>query len=135
MTQLAIFETRTGREDIKLAKYYKSDYARLNVLKTAVMVTIGYVLIVGMVALYKLEYLLDNALKLDYKSLGLTVLGIYIGVMAVYLIFTLVGFSIRYMYSRNKLARYFKMLSKLKAMLNREEEGVILDDEDEGGIR
>ncbi len=121
MTQLAIYEKNDGREDIKLSHYYSSDYARLQVLKTAITTTICYLAIVGMVGLYKLEYLLDNALTLDYKSMGWTILGIYIAVMTVYLICTLLGYSLKYKLSRKKLGRYFRMLRRLKEMYAEEE--------------
>lgn len=121
MTQLAIYEKRQGKEDIKLSKYFKSDYARLNVLKTAIMVTIAYVLVVALVLLYKFEYLLDNVLTLDYASMGKSILGFYIGVMAVYLIATMLGYSLSYTRSHKKLGKYFRMLRKLKDIYNEED--------------
>lgn len=122
MTQLAIYEKNAGREDLKLAKYYKSDYARLQVLKTAVFVTLSYIITVVFVLLYQMEYLLDNALTYDWKGLGMKVLGFYIAVMSVYLICTLLGYSIKYTISRKKLGKYFRMLRKLKEIYDKEDE-------------
>lgn len=121
MTQLAIYEKNEGKKDFKLAKYYKSDYARLNVLKTAITITIAYAVLVGMVILYRLQYILDNILDLDYKSLGWIILGGYLGVLSFYLIVTLLGFSIKYTLSRKKLARYYRMLGKLKEIYKEED--------------
>lgn len=121
MTQLAIYENNEGKEDFRLAKYYKSDYARLNVLKTAITITIAYAVLVGMVILYKLQYILDNILILDYKSIGWTILGGYIGVLSFYLIVTLLGFSIRYKVSHKKLSKYYRMLSRLKEIYREED--------------
>ena len=132
MTQLAIYEKGEGRQDFKLSKYYKSDYARFNVLKTAILVTIAYVILVGLVVLYRLQYILDNVLTIDYKSLGWTILGVYIGVMSFYLILTLVGYAIRYGMSRKKLGKYYRMLRRLKDMYNEEDayaEGDLTPDE------
>ncbi len=122
MTQLAIYEKGEGKEDFKLSKYYKSDYARLQVLKTALMVTISYVILVGLYVLYKLQYILDNILSIDYKGIGWTILGIYIGIISVYLILTLLGYSLKYSMSRKKLKKYFRMLRKLKAIYKEEDE-------------
>lgn len=121
MTQLAIYEKRTGKEDFKLAKYYKSDYARLQVLKTAVMVTIAYIAVIAMVVMYKLEFLFENALDLDYKAIGLKILGIYIGIMSFYLICVLLGYSFKYDISRKKLGKYYRMLWKLKDIYREED--------------
>lgn len=135
MTRLAMYEQNEGRKDMKLSKYYKIDYARFNVLKTAVVVTIAYLVIVGLVLLYKLQYILDNILTVDYKSMGWTILGVYIGVMSFYIIVTLLGYSLRYRASRKKLGKYYRMLGKLKTMYNEEEayaEGTISNDYYEG---
>lgn len=135
MTQLAMYEKGEGKTDFKLSKFYKSDYARFNVLKTAVTVTIAYIVIVGLVLLYRLQYILDNILTVDYKSLGWTILGIYIGVMSLYIIATFLGYSLYYSYSRKKLGKYFRMLRKLKDMYNEEDayaDGTLSDDYYEG---
>lgn len=121
MTQLAIYEKNDGKEDIKLAKYFKSDYARLNVLKTAVAVTVSYVVILGLIILYKLVYILDNVLTIDYKQVGWTALGVYIGVMSVYLIAAFLGYSIYYRISHKRLSKYYRMLRKLKKMYKEED--------------
>ncbi|MBR4725775.1 MAG: hypothetical protein K6G45_08620 [Lachnospiraceae bacterium] len=122
MTQLAIYEKKEGRPDFRLAKYYKMDYARFNALKTILWVTIAYIVGLILVAIYKLEYLLDNAMTIDYKALGWTVLGIYLGIITVYVIGSLVGYSIYYTLSRKKLGRYYKMLGRLRSMYKEEDE-------------
>ncbi|MDF2593610.1 MAG: hypothetical protein K0S75_3076, partial [Clostridia bacterium] len=33
MTKLALYETKEGKEDIRLSKYYKTDYVRYQVIK------------------------------------------------------------------------------------------------------
>ena len=134
MTQLAIYEKGEGKRDFKLSRFYKTDYARFNVLKTALMVTISYVILCVLFAVYKLQYILDNVLTIDYKAIGWKALGIYIGLMSVYLICTLLGYSIRYARSRKKLGKYYRMLKKLKDIYREEDayaEGAA-DDYDEG---
>lgn len=116
MTKLAIYEKKDGKEDIKLAKYYKSDYARLQMLKTAIAVTIAFLCLVAVGIIYKMEFILNNALDIDYAMLGRKVLGIYLGVLSIYMIFTALGYSMKYKASRKKLAKYFRMLRKLNHM-------------------
>ena len=122
MTQLAIYEKKEGRPDFRLAKYYKMDYARFNALKTILWVTVSYLLGLVLLAVYKLEYLLDNAMTIDYKALGLKILGVYIAVISVYVVGSLVGYSIYYTFSRKKLGKYYKMLGRLKDMYKEEDE-------------
>jgi len=129
MTKLAIYEKKDGKEDLKLAKYYKGDYARLQAWKTGIAVTIAYVLLLVVAAVYKLEYFLDNAFVIDYKELGMKVLGIYIIVLTVYVIIAMLGYSLKYAASRKKLAKYFRMLRKLNHFYL-VEDGVVKEDEE-----
>ncbi|MDF2941396.1 MAG: hypothetical protein K0S01_254 [Herbinix sp.] len=113
MTKLALYENKEGKEDISLSKYYKTDYVRYQVIKSIINATIGYALILVLVFIYKSEYLIKNAVILDYKALGAYVLGFYIMVIAVYGLGSVVGYSIKYDFSRKKLARYYKLLKHL----------------------
>lgn len=122
MTKLALYETGEGREDIRLSKYYKTDYVRLQILKTVLAVTVGYILILLMVGLYKSEYLIAEAVNLDYRAIGITVLVIYIILLTIYIVGAIIGYSIKYDLSRGKLTRYFRLLNIMKKIY-REEEG------------
>ncbi len=127
MTKLAVYEKNDGKEDIKLSKYYKTDYVRLQILKTILSVTVGYLLILLMIVIYKSEYLIANAVSLDYKTIGVTMLGTYIILLTVFIVGTLIGYSFKYDKSRKKLGKYYKTLKKLR-MIYREEDGLETED-------
>ena len=129
MTQLAIYEKKEGKEDVKLSKFYKSDYARFQAWKTGVAVTVAYLLLVAVAVIYKLEYLIENAFNIDYALLGKKILGLYIIVLATYVIVAMLGYSLKYAASRKKLARYFRMLRKLNHIYL-VEDGVVQEDEE-----
>ena len=122
MTKLALYETGEGREDIRLSKYYKTDYVRLQILKTLLAVTVGYILILLMVGLYKSEYLIAQAVNLDYRAIGVTIFVIYVILVTIYTVGAIIGYSIKYDLSRGKLTRYFRILNIMKKIY-REEEG------------
>ena len=122
MTKLAIYETGKGKEDIRLSKYYKTDYVRLQILKTILSVTVGYVLILFLVAVYKSEYLIEQAVNLDYRAIGITVLVSYVVLLTIYIVGTIIGYSIKYDMSRGKLTKYFRIL-KVMRKIYQEEEG------------
>ncbi len=135
MTKLALYETGEGREDIRLSKYYKTDYVRLQILKTVLAVTVGYILILLMVGLYKSEYLIAEAVNLDYRAIGITVLVIYIILLTIYIVGTIIGYSIKYDLSRGKLTRYFRLLNIMKKIYREEEgsEAAIEEEEENNG--
>ena len=128
MTRLAMYEKREGKEDIRLSKYYKTDYVRLNILKTVVSVTVGYLLVLLMIGIYHMEYLISEAVNLNYKDMGLKILGGYLAILTVYISSSLVGYTIYYIRSRKKLSKYFKMLKKLSRMYQEEERAADRED-------
>ena len=73
MDRLAVYEKQEGRKYLPVSKYYRSDYIGLALIKNFFLVTIGYGLILAVIAAYNLEYLLDNVHKMDLISPG----GIY----------------------------------------------------------
>ncbi len=130
MTRLAMYEQTEGKEDVRLSKYFRTDYVRLNVLKTVVSVTIGYLLVLLILVVYHSEYLIREAVTLDYQGMILRYVGIYVILLAVYCAFTTIGYMIKYRKSRKKLAKYFRMLRRLRSMY-REEDGELTDMEEE----
>jgi len=120
MTKLSIYEQEEGKEDIKLSKYYRGDYVRIKVLQTVVAVTLGFVLLIGMLAAYEADFLVREAVNLDYKSLLKFIVGVYIVVLVIYIAASLVGYSLQYNTSRKKLVRYFRMLRKLRSLYREE---------------
>lgn len=113
MTKLAAYEEIKGKEDLKMAKYYKTDYVRLQVLKTAVNATLGYVLILLLIAMYKAEYIIAKIVTLDFVRIGQLVLGFYIIIMAIYITCTILWYNYKYKKSRRNLSKYNKTLNKL----------------------
>ena len=120
MTKLAVYENKEGKEDIRLSKYYKTDYVRYQVIKSIIGATFGYALILVLIVLYRSEYIIKNAITLDYKTIGTYILGIYIMIAAVYGLASIVIYSIKYDLSRKKLGRYFKLLKRLSKIYNEE---------------
>ena len=120
MTKLAIFENKEGKEDIRLSKYYKTDYVRYQVLKSIISTTVGYLLILTLIFLYRSEYIIKNAVSLDYKTIGSYILGVYIILITVYGLGSLAWFSFKYDASRKKLSRYNKLLKRMMKIYKEE---------------
>lgn len=121
MAKCAIYEKHEGKEDISMSKFFKSDYVRLQLIKTIVYVTIGYIALLGLHFVYKMDYYIENAFSIDYKSFGQKILGSYILVLAVYAGLCWVWYSAKYRKSRARLAKYFKMLGKINKLNEKDE--------------
>ena len=122
MTKLAIYEKEDGKEDIRLGRYYRIDYVRYQVLKTIVAVTFGYLILVLMTILYNIEYLIAEAVVLDYATIGRTMLGIYLILLFVFGGAAGIGYTVKYNQSRKKLAKYYLLLKRLKNIYRNEKD-------------
>jgi len=133
MTKLAIYEKEDGKEDIRLGRYYRGDYVRYQLLKTIVAVTCGYLILVLMTILYYMEYLIAEAVKLDYAAIGRTLLGSYLVLLLAFSGISMLGYTIKYNRSRKKLAKYYRMLKRLRTIYREEKEPVMPQGIPEGG--
>ena len=130
MSRLAMYEQNEGKEDVRMSKYFRTDYVRLNVLRTVVSVTFGYLLVLLLLVVYHSEYLIQEAVTLDYKGILLRYVGIYVILLVVYVSLAMIGYMLKYRTSRKKLAKYFRMLRRLRS-LYREEDGELINVEEE----
>jgi len=122
MTKLAIYEKEDGKEDIRLGRYYRLDYVRYQLLKTIVAVTFGYLILVLLTILYNVEYLIAEAVHLDYAAIGRTMLGIYLILLFTFGGLSCIGYTIKYNRSRKKLAKYYQMLKRVRKIYREEKE-------------
>ncbi len=80
-----------------------------------------------MISIYRSEYLIENAVSLDYRSIGMTVLGYFIVLQTISIIGTMIGYSIKYDRSRKKLSKYFNLLKRLR-IIYKEEDGSLMNE-------
>lgn len=114
MTQLALDETKRCKEAIEEGGYYRTDYIRVHTMKVLLGVSLSCLLVLGLVALYHMEYLFVNIVKLDYHRLGIAVLVIYIGLMVVCMLGSVVYYSAKYTRSLKQRKAYLSRLKELE---------------------
>lgn len=122
MFRLALYEKGKGKKDLKNVHYYKNDYVRLNILKSLICMTLGYILVLALIAMYNLEYLISNAVSLPYETISYMVLGAYLLLIVLYTFISILVYSLRYDVSRKNVQRYFKYLKYLNRYYRSEEE-------------
>ena len=121
MNRLALYEKTDGRKYLPVSKYYRSDYIGLALIRNFFLVTIGYALVIGAIAVYYGEYLMDNIHKMDVMDLGLDIVIGYAVTMVVYTILTYIEYTVRYHKAKKSVRGYYEELTKLEKMYNREE--------------
>ena len=121
MTRLAMFEENEGKEDIKLGDFFRRDFLRLQFFKNIIAVSVGYVCLVILYLGYKVEFLIKEAVNIDYPAMGMRLLAIYFMILVVYVAGSLVFGMLKYNASRKKLAKYFRMLRLLRTFYREED--------------
>ena len=121
MIRLADYESYQGKQDLARTKYYKMYYIRLQILKTLVCVTCAVLLIAVIAGLNNMEYLITNALELDYMGIGRTYLIIYILLLVLFSFVTVSVASVQYEVSKKRVKEYYLDLQELIRYYEREE--------------
>lgn len=70
MIGLTRYENGSGKEALRLRKYYRTDYLALELIKTFFLATIAYFLILTLLIAGNAEYLLDHVNSMDIRLAG-----------------------------------------------------------------
>lgn len=122
MTKMAAFEKREEEGALKITKYERLDYVRMEILKMFLCVSVGYLILLGMLAVYHLEYLLEQAAELDVSSLvGRIAVG-YVGILFVYGVIGIAAYYVRHKRARRLVKEYDRRLHALRQYYRKQEQ-------------
>ena len=94
MTALARYEQEDGKKELKISRYYRNDYIGLMLLKNFFLTTIGYFLVIGLWAMWKIDWLMDGMDSMNLWVLLILLAAVYVGMLVVYSLLT-VAFSLK----------------------------------------
>lgn len=120
MTRMEAFEDSTGRKDVPIASYFRSDYVGSQVFKAVICATIAYMIVFGVYVYYDLENLLVNIFKMDLLAFGAKLLKYYVITISVYGLIVYFASIVKYNASKKRLKKYFNNLKLLNSMLAKE---------------
>lgn len=121
MIKIAKFDANDGKSCKPMIQYARKDYVALQLLKSFVIGTIAFFIMLGLWVLYSMETLMKQINNMDLIQSAIT-LGILYGVfMVIYLLATYIIFNVKYTYGRKKVKKYYAGLKKINAMYMREE--------------
>lgn len=118
MTKMAIYEKNEGKRMIKTAKFFKSDYVSMGVLKSLITTTIAYLLILVLFALSSAEDIVSMMNKIDITSAVLLLVMVYVLMLMVFAIISAFICSYQFDNTRAGLKRYYSRLTKLERFYN-----------------
>lgn len=114
MTQLALDEKRFYKDELDESGYFRSDYIRSNTLKVLLGYSISYLLIMGLVAMYYVDYLFTNVVQMDMQSMVWLTGCIYVGLLLIITLFCVLFYMTKYTNNRKRLRKYMMEIDKLQ---------------------
>lgn len=114
MTQLALDEKRFYKDELDESGYFRSDYIRSNTLKVLLGYSISYLLIMGLVAMYYVDYLFTNVVQMDMQSMVWLSGCIYVGLLLIITLFCVLFYMTKYTNNRKRLRKYMMEIDKLQ---------------------
>ena len=116
MIRLARYENREGVEDFRIRKYYRSDYTALQLIKTWILTTLGYGLLLGLIIAGNVEFLLDNIDSMNLRVLFSWILIGYIVLIGAYFAAVYISSVIRYNRAKRNVKEYLTALERISRM-------------------
>lgn len=133
MTQLALDEKRFYKDELDESGYFRSDYIRSNTLKVLLGYSISYLLIMGLVAMYYVDYLFTNAVQMDMQSMVWLAGSIYVGLLLIITLFCVLFYTTKYTNNRKRLHKYMMEIDKLQKFYRDSKENKETKEIKEGG--
>ena len=120
MIKIAKYESELGTKVINEGGYYKTDYVRLHTLSVVLNVSVAYIFVLALVALYNMDYIFLNFVTINYAKLFIEIFMPYISIIIICVLVSNIYFTSKYKNSlMYETERDTYMLIRLKKLLNR----------------
>ncbi len=116
MTRLASYEAGEGKKNVAIGKYFRSDYIRMQTIKSIVYATITFFIMLALIILMDLEAFMGDIYQMDLFEYAKGVLFWYLAFVGIYAVISFVVYSVKYRKARKNLKLYFNNLKKLSEM-------------------
>ncbi|SHK61734.1 hypothetical protein [Hespellia stercorisuis] len=120
MTQMAANEGELEEEDLKISSYYRKDYSSLHTLITVLWLTVGYGIIVGLVALGNMDAIMKNLTINKTITLCVGVVVVYVVLVIIYAIAANQFYKAKHNKAKQRVKKYYRDLSRLGKLYMKE---------------
>ena len=122
MARTAMYEKHEGRVELKNAMYYRGDYVGMHMLFVGIGITLGYLLCLLLIFVYRFEYIVNNLTDINYRKLGSTLIVVYVLLLIAFQVIAYFVYSIRYGDYQNGMKLYISRLKKIDKLNHEEKE-------------
>ncbi len=114
MTKIAKYENTKAKEDLKIVEYYRKDYASLNTWITAIWVTVGFGVILGLLFILMPDLFLHDLTLKKLFNICAVIIVVYIFVLVTYCVYSSSFYKNKYDCAHRRVKKYYKELSLLR---------------------
>ena len=114
ITAIAREEKKHGSEILNDAFFYRNDYVKMHVLSVVWNYTVGYFLTLILIALYNIDFLLLNFVKINYLYIGIALLFSYLLIIIVSVLISRVYYQEKYDREQELLQKYHRYMIELQ---------------------
>lgn len=116
MTELAFYEQNHGKEDFKINEFYRKDYTGFYTLCSVLWVTVGYVCVLGIIALAALDFILANISQTMLIAMGALIIAGYLVTVVIYALLASHMYKKKHQEARQRMKIYNHNLTRLLKM-------------------
>lgn len=120
MNKMALYEEKYGKEDFKIASYYKKDYIGYQTIFTVIWVTIGYAILFAVFAAAFLEKFLENVNLFVIALMIFAAIALYLILAVSYGLFASRFYQKKHNKAKGRVKRYTRMLTQLEKFYSKE---------------
>lgn len=120
MTKLAMYEQKE-QKSIKSGKYYKNDYIGINMINTALLITVCYIAILVVIGIYRMDFFMNHITEIDIWGWGRKLVILYISVVIIYMLLAYIVYSVKYRVMQEGNKEYAEDLKKLCKLYRKEQ--------------
>ncbi|MCI9079054.1 MAG: hypothetical protein HFH68_09045 [Lachnospiraceae bacterium] len=114
MIKIAQYESESGGKVINEGGYYKTDYVRLHTLSVLLNISIAYIFVLALIALYNMDYIFLNFVTINYAKLFIEIFMPYISIIIICTLVSNIYFTGKYKNSREEIKKYYTELKRLE---------------------
>ncbi|MDE6615748.1 MAG: hypothetical protein K2K35_04220 [Lachnospiraceae bacterium] len=114
MIKIAQYESELGGKVINEGGYYKTDYVRLHTLSFVLNVSVAYIFVLALIALYNMDYIFLNFVTINYAKLFIEIFMPYISIIIICTLVSNIYFTGKYKSSREEIKKYYTELKRLE---------------------
>ena len=119
MTRMALYEQGSGQKDIMISQYYKKDYASLHMWFAMIWMTVGYILLVGVLLFTFSDQLFSHTQLAYYIRLGAGIAIVYLIMLLIYAIGSRAYFNDKHSAARNRVKGYMRDVVRMEKIYDR----------------